>query len=585
MLGFALKAGAFRVRRSLLDALGGPRRRPLRGDGDAGGALLAEVSAPLRPRDGESAAGDARLIAGKIENLRVALRRLDGAVVPANGTFSFWRQIGRATRRGGYVEGRELREGCIVPSVGGGLCLLSNALYGAALDAGCEIVERHAHSHVVPGSLTELDRDATVFWNYVDLRFRVKHALTIRAFLDADRLVVRFHGTASASSASVRATLAAPILEGAASRSCASCAVEECSRHRAPVARTTGRSAFLVDAYWPEHDAFVAARATADDLLCVPIDGRRFKRPQYAWTTKPFGRVRAFPIATLRRALRSRSLATQGAARQRALLEESERLAARYARALSPGIEHVVVAQTLLPFLWRAGHLGGRTYDVLMTTMPIHALQRSLDAGAQRHPESRTLADFRADPALARAESDALARARSIVTPHAAIARMFGERTERLEWNAPAAAPIARTDCARDVFFAGSTLGRTGSYEMREAARRLGLRLIVSVDDGLEGPEFWRGVDVRFVGNFHRALELAAVAVLPAYVEHRPRRLLHALAAGVPIIASTACGLEGGAGVRLVPAGDLDALCAALTATLAGTVSPAREAFPRRAAL
>ena len=29
-----------------------------------------------------------------------------------------------------------MREGCIIPSVGGGLCQLSNALYGAALDAG-----------------------------------------------------------------------------------------------------------------------------------------------------------------------------------------------------------------------------------------------------------------------------------------------------------------------------------------------------------------------------------------------------------------------------------------------------------------
>ena len=72
----------------------------------------------------------------------------------------------------GFVKGRELREGCIIPNVGGGLCQVSNALYDAALQAGHEIVERHAHTQVIAGSLAEQGRDATVFWNYVDLRFR-----------------------------------------------------------------------------------------------------------------------------------------------------------------------------------------------------------------------------------------------------------------------------------------------------------------------------------------------------------------------------------------------------------------------------
>jgi hypothetical protein len=49
---------------------------------------------------------------------------------------------------------------------------LSNALYQVALDSGCEIVERHRHSRTVPGSATAAGRDATVAWNYVDLRFR-----------------------------------------------------------------------------------------------------------------------------------------------------------------------------------------------------------------------------------------------------------------------------------------------------------------------------------------------------------------------------------------------------------------------------
>ena len=52
-----------------------------------------------------------------------------------------------------------------------------------ALDAGAVIVERHAHTRVVPGSAAERGQDATVFWNYVDLRCRFSRAVRIEARL------------------------------------------------------------------------------------------------------------------------------------------------------------------------------------------------------------------------------------------------------------------------------------------------------------------------------------------------------------------------------------------------------------------
>ena len=127
--------------------------------------------------------------AGKVKNLGLACACLDGAVVDADGVFSFWAQIGRASRKRGFVEGRMLQQGCMVPSVGGGLCQLSNALYGLALESGCEIVERHAHSVRVHGAPV---RDATVAWNYVDLRFRVKQRTRIVAKLSDEELIVAF---------------------------------------------------------------------------------------------------------------------------------------------------------------------------------------------------------------------------------------------------------------------------------------------------------------------------------------------------------------------------------------------------------
>jgi vancomycin resistance protein YoaR len=102
------------------------------------------------------------LTAGKVQNLRLAAKRLNGIEVEANKPFSFWKHLGNPNIGKGYVIGREIREGCIVPTIAGGLCQLSNALYDAALKANFEIIERHRHTKVIKGSLAEQDRDATV---------------------------------------------------------------------------------------------------------------------------------------------------------------------------------------------------------------------------------------------------------------------------------------------------------------------------------------------------------------------------------------------------------------------------------------
>lgn len=132
------------------------------------------------------------LTAGKIENLRIAAKKINGIELKANQVFSFWKQIGKPSRFKGYVTGREIREGCVVPTIAGGLCQLSNALYDSALKAGFHIIERHKHTQVIKGSLAEQDRDATVKWNYVDLRFKADKPFRIETELTADKLVIKF---------------------------------------------------------------------------------------------------------------------------------------------------------------------------------------------------------------------------------------------------------------------------------------------------------------------------------------------------------------------------------------------------------
>src|SRR5262249_37583957 len=185
---FRLKALVFQSERVLRNIIRGGGRHA-RGRALIGADVLAECLTPLSTTCDER---ETALVAGKIQNLRIAIRQIDGLEVYANRVFSFWGQIGRPTRRRGYARGRELRQGCLIPTIGGGLCQLSNALYQCAQESGFDIIERHAHSQVVPGSAAEYGMDATVFWNYVDLRFKSSATFRIEASLRDDSLVVRF---------------------------------------------------------------------------------------------------------------------------------------------------------------------------------------------------------------------------------------------------------------------------------------------------------------------------------------------------------------------------------------------------------
>jgi hypothetical protein len=226
---------------------------------------------------------------------------------------------------------------------------------------------------------------------------------------------------------------------------------------------------------------------------------------------------------------------------------------------------HVVVQQNLLPYLWKGGHLGGRTFDVLMTAMPMEEIQRQLDKAAALNPESRTLGDFRADESLIGSESEALRHARKIITPHTGIAALYPERAEIIDWAMPK--PASRDLAVSEkpvIVFPASTVGRKGCYELREALRGLTVKLITMGPD-IEGGDFWQGFDVTRGGSGW--LETADLVVLPAFVEHRPKRLLQAACAGIPVIASSACGVENVAGIETVPAGDADALKTAIINT------------------
>ena len=547
-LVFETKAALLRLRRAGADlSLDSPKRHR-RENALAGAPVLATIRSPLWTTRG--GAKDRALNAGKIQNLRAAIAGLDGIEVGAGEVLSFWRQVGKPLRRRGFVEGRELREGCMIATVGGGLCQLSNALHEAALDAGLEVVERHAHTRIVPGSRAEAGRDATVFWNYLDYRFRSPRPFRIEAKLTADELELTIRGEIAA------ASVAAPdLLAGAMAHDCLTCGQTTCHRHNPDEVAAGTPTAWLVDGASPEFAALLSERAGAEDVLMLP--SRRVGRAAAGWPVIAAERTADF--AALRRSL---GLRLAKAPRAEVLMAADAGLAASYARQLAPGHTHLVVAQSLLPHLWRLGVLQGRSFEVLLDRLPVDAMHRVLDAARDLYPDSTTLGDFRAPEAIAAAEREALGEAVRLITPHRAIAARFPPgRVELLDWLP--GKPLAARRGGQTFLFAGPALARKGAHAMRDAMTGLDIALLVE-RPGEEEPGFWGDLNAPLAQNLPG--ELAGV-ILPAIVEHRPATLLRALAAGLPVIATEACGLPPQPGLTLVPPCDPKALREAILAT------------------
>jgi hypothetical protein len=562
---FAAKAAGLRAKRRLTD-LRHAVPKLVRDAQKTLPVLLAESVTPLwsDPRQSES-----HFQFGKVENLRRAARHFDGLVIPAASVFSFWNQLGNPSRGRGFVAGRMLKEGCMVASTGGGLCQISNALFEVALKSGCTILERHAHSRAVPGSAAQLGRDATVAWNYVDFRFRAPQEMQLRVTLSATKLKVQLFAREQ------RASNPAPVLDLdrralAPADDCGSCGQTTCHRHEDPLKlvgapRVLGRTAFLLDEAWPEFRTYVEQRRAQGDRLGIPADGNRWNKPRYAWPTEGFDKPVIATATSLIHAIRARGHTANGK-RVAAQLRRCQAVAAQLSRTLTPDVTEVCVAQSLLPFLWKMGVLGGRRVTVLMTRMPMEKLQTRLDRAAQAHPERVTLADFRAPADLVAAEKAALDAAERIVTPHALVASQFPGKAELLDWHMPSALRTPRTPKRRSIVFPGPSIARKGAYEVRALALRLDLEVVLLGGD-LEGEGFWSGLPVRHAARSDTNwLREAGLVVQPSLIEEQPRSLLAALAAGVPVIATPACGILPKLGITLIPENDPEALVEAILA-------------------
>ncbi len=491
------------------------------------------------------------LTAGKIENLRIAAQRLNGIEIKAGEIFSFWKQIGNPNIGKGYVIGREIREGCIVPTVAGGLCQLSNALYDAAINANLTIIERHQHTKIIKGSLAEKDRDATVKWNYVDLRFKSEFNFRIEIELTSDKFFVAFKSanTNKNTSNSAPTTLTPNTLND-----CYSCGNLSCFKHpdKSGEKQISSTKTFVLDEKWPEYETYVNSISEPNDIFIVPMKKNKFiNTNRYNWKTTKNQVVKTTSKAGLMRALKMRYF-SKGKNIFKYSLALDEKIAKRAAQLIPIESTHIVIAQNLLPYFFETGALGGRTFDVLMTRLPIEILEQRLDKAFKKHYNSSTLKDFRAPSNLKELEILALTKARKVITPHTDIAKIFNNKVEKLAWKIPTGEPSK----GKKILFPTSAVGRKGAYELKRLIKELNLSIVIA-GNAIENIFFWEDIVIeKFNGN----LSEIGLIIYPTYVEHQPRTILKAIAMKIPVITTSVCGIEPSDLITIIEPGDYNQL-------------------------
>ena len=527
------------------------------------GVLLSQSTSLLRYNEETALA----LVDGKIQNIRIAIKKLDGIVVRKGTVFSFWRHVGRLTKVKGYVPGRELREGCIIPQTGGGICQLSNAIYDAALKAGLEVVERHSHSQVIKGSLAELKRDATVFWNYLDLRLKGSQDWQLQVKMNKDRLTISIFGEEKNTEKDETEIRCAPAALG----DCTQCRRTDCYLH-APNMRSHSHKTYLsMDEDWPEFAEWRKKNMQKGDKLISTIHNASFDTQAVNFFSRL---MRRYHLWIGSRELKyAGKLSKEGSRyiynwRKHPIPVAQDvrfrRLARHFAKKLKASDTHLVIPQPLLIWLYLDGELAGREYDVLMTAMPMAEIERELDGAMERYgfvikggyyeatndenpcgENGVTLGDFRASKELAEAEKEALAGATKLISPHTKILEWAGEKGLALDWILPP--PITSSPNDKQTFnilLAGVPLGRKGIFDLRTAVRRLDFNVeLLLLPSAVESKDFWNGINTHTVSTIREGVAGCDVVVLPAIVEHNPRGLLLAVASGKPVFASDSCGL------------------------------------------
>lgn len=111
----------------------------------------------------------------KVKNLELASSKIDGLIIRSGEVFSFWKTVGNATKRKGYLEGLVISNSKINSGIGGGLCQLANMVHWLVLNSPLEIIEIHHHSDALfPDEQRRVPfgTGTSIFYKNIDYQFK-----------------------------------------------------------------------------------------------------------------------------------------------------------------------------------------------------------------------------------------------------------------------------------------------------------------------------------------------------------------------------------------------------------------------------
>ena len=128
----------------------------------------------------------------RVNNIKLAVSKLNGLVINPGETFSYNDTVGERTIEAGFKTAAAYQDGEVVQEIGGGVCQVSSTLYCAAFYANMETVEREGHYFMV--NYLEWGHDATVSWPSPDFKFKNTrdYPVKIVAWADEDTMALTF---------------------------------------------------------------------------------------------------------------------------------------------------------------------------------------------------------------------------------------------------------------------------------------------------------------------------------------------------------------------------------------------------------
>jgi vancomycin resistance protein YoaR len=149
------------------------------------GYVLAEFSTKYRTSPAQ---------AGRVHNIELAVKAIDGTVLEPAGELSFNARVGQRSYQRGFEAANEIANRRIVRGVGGGVCQVAATLHAAAFLAGFNLPEYRPHSR--PAKYIEVGLDTMVAWPNQDMRIANVYPfpVRVRAFAASGLLTIRLEG-------------------------------------------------------------------------------------------------------------------------------------------------------------------------------------------------------------------------------------------------------------------------------------------------------------------------------------------------------------------------------------------------------